>query len=267
MLISALYLLSLIIILSYTTILFFVAQFKKDNSIIDIGYGIGFILTGYTLTKLFPGELTMSPYSSFLFILIFIWGVRLSVRIYLRNKGKEEDFRYRTWRNMWSRKGHLYFLARSYLQIFILQGIIISIVLLPYTVSLARHKTYTSGILLGLALWVIGFLFEAISDKQLDRFIKNKSKNNTTIMRTGLWKYSRHPNYFGESLMWFGIASIAYVATGSFIVFLSPLLITYLLLKVSGVPMAEKKWEGNNEWEEYKKRTSVFFPAIPKKVS
>ena len=265
MLTIALYVLSLILTFSFTTFVFFIAQFKKNNSIIDIAYGIGFIITAYLLTRLFPGELQMSSHTSILFILITIWGVRLATRIYLKNRSKGEDFRYASWRRSWKRKGNLYYLARSYLQIFILQGIVISVVLLPFTLSLARHMVTSSGILFGLALWIVGFCFEAIGDKQLDTFIKNKNQHKGIIMKTGLWKYTRHPNYFGESMMWFGIASIAYVATGSFMVFISPLLITYLLLYVSGVPMLEKKWEGIPEWEVYKKKTSVFFPLPQKK--
>lgn len=269
MLTIALYILSLIIILSYTTFIFFLAQYKKDNSIIDIAYGIGFIVTAYLLIELFPGTLTVSPHTYILFFLIALWGTRLSTRIYLKNRNKGEDFRYATWRKAWNRKGNLYYLARSYLQIFILQGFVISIVLLPFTISLSRHLTVTSGILFGLALWVIGFLFESIGDRQLDRFIKNKAHHKGLIMKTGLWKYTRHPNYFGEATMWFGIASIAYVATGSLFVFLSPLLITYLLLYVSGVPMLEKRWDedpvARDEWLAYKQKTSMFFPLPPKK--
>ena len=269
MLSIALYILSLILALSFTTFIFFIAQFKKDNSIIDIAYGLGFIVTAYLLIRLFPGDIQISPYASILFILITIWGARLSTRIYLKNRNKGEDFRYALWRKEWQKKGNVYYLARSYLQIFILQGIIISIVLLPFTLSLSHHLVSTSGILFGLFLWIIGFCFESIGDRQLDRFIKNKAHHKGVIMKTGLWKYTRHPNYFGESMMWFGIASIAYVATGSFMVFISPLLITYLLLYVSGVPMLEKKWEGDKnilpEWEAYKKKTSAFFPLPPRK--
>lgn len=85
-------------------------------------------------------------------------------------------------------------------------------------------------------------------------------------MKSGLWKYTRHPNYFGESLMWWGLALVAFGGVATYFVFLSPLLITYLLTKVSGIPMLEKKWEGVPEWEVYKKQTSAFFPLPPKKT-
>ena len=132
----AFYLLSLITVLGYTTVLFFIAQTKKDNSIIDIGYGLGFIFTAITLMLAQYNRGTLSSYTICLFILILIWGLRLASRIYLKNKGKDEDFRYQTWRKEWGKKGVIYYYARAYLQIFILQGFIISIVLLPFTLTI-----------------------------------------------------------------------------------------------------------------------------------
>lgn len=261
----ALYIFSLIIILGYTTLVFFVAQVKKDNSTIDIAYGLGFIIASFILMekKFDPNPLTL--YSIIIFTLITIWGVRLSLRIYTKNKSKGEDFRYGNWRKEWMRKGYVYYLARTYLQIFILQGLVISIVLLPFTLSLTAQGNGTHTLLFGLVLWGLGFYFEATGDSELDAFIANKNLHKGTIMRTGLWKYTRHPNYFGESTMWFGLSFIALASGASYAVLLSPLLITYLLLYVSGIPMLEKKWEGNAEWEEYKKKTSAFIPLPPKK--
>lgn len=257
-----LYTLSLIIVLIYTTILFFIAQNKKDNSIIDIAYGIGFIVTAYTLAII---KLTMSPlsiYSFLVLVLITIWGVRLSYRIYQKNKGKPEDFRYAAWRLEWKKKGKLYYIVRSYLQIFTLQGFVISIVLLPFTLSLSLYDIPTNVVWIGVLVWLLGFFFEVVGDKQLDTFIKNPNKTST-IMQTGLWKYTRHPNYFGESTMWWGLALISLIGSSSIFVVLSPILITYLLLFVSGIPMLEKKWEGIPEWEVYKKKTSAFLPLPP----
>lgn len=259
----ALYIISLIIILGLTTALFFVAQFKKDNSIIDIAYGLTFIITACILASKRLELHTLSPASTIILVLISVWGIRLAYRIFSKNKGKPEDFRYQSWRATWMRKGLRYYFARAYLQIFILQGLIISIVLLPFTISLSSTSQSNSLLLFGLIVWACGFLFEAIGDKQLDTFIKDTHKKST-IMTTGLWKYTRHPNYFGESMMWFGLAFIAYSSGVSFFVFLSPLLITYLLLFVSGIPMLEKKWDGIPEWEVYKKKTSAFIPLPPK---
>ncbi len=259
----ALYIVSLLIILGLTTTLFFVAQFKKDNSIIDIAYGLTFIVAAYILAFKKPEPLL--PASVILLFLITVWGLRLAFRIYSKNKGKPEDFRYQAWRTSWMKKGSLYYFARAYLQIFIVQGFIISIVLLPFTLTLIHTTKPNVMLLVGLVLWIIGFIFETVGDRQLDAFIKDKNKKSS-IMTSGLWKYTRHPNYFGESTMWFGIAFVALSSGVSYLVFLSPLLITYLLLFVSGIPMLEKKWNGIPEWEVYKQKTSPFFP-LPTKLT
>ena len=258
-----LYIISLITVLVFTTTLFFIAQKKKDNSIIDIAYGLGFIFTAYSLTIYKYTSSNMSVYTFIILFLITIWGTRLSYRIFKKNHGKPDDFRYKTWREEWSSKGKLYYVVRSYLQIFVLQGIVISVVLLPFTLSIPLSSLISPLLYIGLLVWLTGFFFEAVGDKQLDNFILNPEKK-TTIMQTGLWKYTRHPNYFGESSMWWGIAIISIAGGAPIIVILSPLLITYLLLFVSGIPMLEKKWEGVPEWEVYKQKTSAFLPLPPK---
>ncbi len=262
---SATYIVTLFFILLCTTVLFFVAQKKKDNSIIDIAYGLSFVLVAWILAILKINLTTLPLHSAVLLLLITIWGSRLSYRIYQKNKEKPEDFRYKTWRETWMKKGKLYYFLRAYLQIFILQGIIISLVLLPFTLTIDNSFTRSSMLLFGVLVWIVGFCFEAVGDYQLDRFITSKSEHKGTIMKTGLWKYTRHPNYFGESTMWFGIAFIALSSGASLYVLLSPLLITFLLLFVSGIPMIEKRWQGLPEWEVYKKKTSAFIPLPPKK--
>ena len=260
----AYYIISLIIILSITTILFFVAQQKKDNSIIDIAYGLTFVIATLVLTTMKLQASALAPASVLILLLITLWGMRLAYRIYSKNKGKPEDFRYQAWRTSWMRKGLRYYYLRACLQIFVLQGLIISIVLLPFTLTLTPTTLPSSLIFFGFILWCIGFYFEVVGDKQLDAFIKRRHEGNK-IMQSGLWKYTRHPNYFGESTMWFGLAFIAYSSGVSFLVFLSPILITYLLLKVSGIPMLEKRWAGVPEWEVYKAKTSAFIPLPPGK--
>ena len=181
----------------------------------------------------------------------------------MKNKNKPEDFRYKAWRDAWGSS----FVVRSFFQIYMLQGLIIFIVASPILIALVFGDTvlFAPLFILGSLLWSLGFFFESVGDYQLDKFITNPS-NKGKIMMSGLWKYTRHPNYFGESMMWFSIALCAISFTPlAFVGIISPLLITFLLLKVSGVPMLEKRWEGNNTWEQYKAKTSVFFPTIPKK--
>ncbi len=192
--------------------------------------------------------------------LILIWGLRLSLHIFLRNKGKEEDFRYKNWRNTWKN-----FYLRSLFQIFLLQGFIMWVVSMP----IIRYNYEETSVIswqyiVGIIIFFIGYIFETISDYQLFKFKENK-QNKGKIIQSGLWKFSRHPNYFGEAVLWWGIALAATNQLSDFYVFISPLLITYLLRYVSGVPMLEAKYKDNKEFKEYSRKTSVFFPLMQKK--
>jgi steroid 5-alpha reductase family enzyme len=262
------YFLSLAMIFVYMSTVFAVAILKKDNSIVDIAYGPAFIVSGSLLAFLASLEAPLSQHTVVMLLFIYIWGIRLAIRIYAKNKERgEEDFRYKVWRTLWMAHGKAYFYIRSCLQIFVLQGFVVSIVLLPLTLSLVEQKSpFISLSLFGMLLWIVGFFFESVGDAQLDTFIKRKRYLKEKIMKTGLWKYTRHPNYFGESTMWWGIAFVAFSLSGNAIVFLSPILITYLLLYVSGIPMLERKWSGDLEWEMYKAKTSPFLPLPPKQI-
>ena len=252
---------SLAVLLVYMTLLFVIGTVTKNNGVADVGYGIAFIVLICAALMLSPAT---SVYAIALSILPFIWGLRLASRIYHKNLGKPEDFRYKAWRDEW---GSTFFI-RSFLQVYMLQGLVVFIVALPVTLAIVSPSFVldTVPFWVGIALWVVGFYFEAVGDAQLDTFIKNPA-NKGKIMSLGLWKYSRHPNYFGESLMWWGIGLASYgISSMTFVGFVGPALITFLLLKVSGVPMLEKHFAGNSEWEAYKKRTSVFFPLPPKSI-
>ena len=263
----SIYLLSLLLCVLFTTLVFSLAIKKKNNSIMDIAYGQTFIFAGIVLAYISISQNTFSHFSFIILFFILIWGVRLSYRIYKRNKGKEEDFRYATWRELWSKKGKVYFFLRSYLQIFVLHAFIVSLVLLPLTLSLSYQGTLLSISLLtvlGIMLWMIGFFFEAVGDAELDSFIAQRNKHGKKFLTTGLFSLTRHPNYFGEATMWLGLATIALSGGAPLLVLISPVLITFLLLYVSGIPMVEKRWKGDAEWEEYAKSTRTFFP-FPKK--
>lgn len=239
----------------YMTCWFSIAVIEKRNDIADTAWGIGFILL--TWFAYFSQE-DVTVRMTIVAILITIWGLRLSGHILLRNKGKKEDYRYKQWRNEWGE----YFTLRSFGQVFMLQGLFLYLIVFPALFIAA----YDSGNLtnldyIGIAVWTIGFLFEAIGDFQLNQFIKTKKKGE--IMTTGLWKYTRHPNYFGEVTLWWGIFLIALSTPQGYLTIISPLLITFLILKVSGIPMLEKKYKGNKKFEEYRKKTSAFFPLPP----
>lgn len=241
----------------YMTLLFVIAVVKKDNSIVDIGWGVGFVLVAL-LTFFSTGS--YMPRQILITALVVAWGSRLAGHIYLRNRGKPEDFRYAAWRRKWGG----WFYIRSFFQVFMLQGLLLLVIVFPVMIINACD---CSGLLpldfVGLGVWIFGFLFEAVGDRQLKMFIRNP-KNRGRVMDRGLWRYTRHPNYFGEATMWWGIFLISIAPSLFWWNIISPLAITFLLLFVSGVPMLEKKMMKDRKYREYAKRTSRFFPWFPK---
>lgn len=244
---------SAFIIVFYMTIIFLLAQGLQDNSIVDIGWGTGFIFI--TIFTLFAKE---TDFRKILFSsLILIWGGRLSIYIFFRNRGRGEDFRYQNFRNKWN-----HFQLRSYFQIFILQGLIMLIVSLPIIrVNSAAPRSIGFYDTIGLIFFLCGFLFEVIGDQQMSQF-KKQPENAGKLMVTGLWQYTRHPNYFGEALLWWGIWLFAIPEVNGLFTIIAPITITLLLRFVSGVPMLEKKYDGRPDWEAYKEKTPVFFPFM-----
>lgn len=255
---------SALVLSLYLTAVMIVALIREDNGVMDIAYGSGFVLIAWCLAFMWPN---WTDRQMIVLALVTVWGVRLTTRILLRNWGRPEDFRYRAWREEWQKKGMLYFFLRSLGQIYGLQGAVILTVALPVMVVFVTVQAPLEWYnWFGLAVWCIGFSFEAIGDWQLDRFIQNKD-NAGKLMTTGLWKYTRHPNYFGEATMWWGIFLIVLGLPLSHLAILSPILITFLLTQVSGIPMLEKRWFGRPDWEEYKQKTSAFIPWFPKKIT
>jgi steroid 5-alpha reductase family enzyme len=242
----------------YMSCIFVIALFKKDNSIVDVAWGIGFILVA--LLTLFL-ETGFTWRHILVTVFICIWGMRLAVYVYVRNKGRGEDFRYARWRKEWGK----IFVLRSFLQIFLLQGILLLIISYPVMlVNRSATKALSVWDVAGAGIWLTGFFFEAVGDYQLSRF-KKAPQNKGKIMTRGLWSFTRHPNYFGEATLWWGIFLIAISAKNGWTALISPVLITFLLLRVSGVAMLEKKYVGNQAFLDYTRRTSPFFPWIPKK--
>jgi steroid 5-alpha reductase family enzyme len=266
---------------------------RKDNSVADVFYSLMFtipiLMAVYFSFYISGGDLKLGSHNILPLILplmILIWGLRLMIRIFIKNYKKREDKRYALWRALWMSKGKLYFYIRSYLQIYLLQALMASIIVLPsvYFIIYANSAfAYNSNSILlsilGIIIFKIGFYFELFGDSQLDEFIKDTTRRETEkILMTGLWKYTRHPNYFGEAAIWWGIFLIATaniigsINTSSLLIFAilltSPLLINFLLRFVSGVPMTEKYWDNHsdmelrNKWNLYKKNTNPIWPKI-----
>lgn len=251
------FLLSAVILLLYFTAWFILSIILNRNDIVDIAWGPGFIVLSVYYLLYFP----LSDRSLLIGSMVIIWGLRLAIYVYLRNKGKKEDFRYLNWRNTWKA-----FYLRSYFQIYILQGIMMLIIISPYTIliSKAQQNPLNWLDLAGSLVWLTGFLFELISDYQMSMFRK-QPENKGKILSTGLWRYSRHPNYFGEVLLWWGIFLVSLSSPGAAWGVIGPLTITFLILFVSGIPMLEEKYKSRPEYTEYRKKTSVFFPLPPRK--
>lgn len=252
------YIISALSIFVFMNLMYLLALRLKDNSIVDIGWGIGFIIVAIT-TLFISGDLY--PRQLLVTSIVIVWGLRLAIYIFIRNRGRGEDYRYRQWREQWGK--NIYW--RSYLQVFMLQGFLLFVIALPVirtNFSDNRNLTVLDGI--GFVIWLTGFLFEAIGDYQMMRF-KSDPANKGMIMRHGLWKYTRHPNYFGEALLWWGVFIISIGAGSIYVSVLSPIVLTWLLLKVSGVAMLEKKYTGNKEYDDYIGSTSSFIPMPPKR--
>lgn len=240
----------------FMNLMFLLALRLKDNSIVDIGWGIGFILiAGLGFWRHADGVVPLA-----VLVMTTLWGARLAGYIYLRSRGKGEDFRYAKWREQWGNS----VVWRSYLQVFMLQGIIMLLVASPlFSVFSCGGDEVNWMMVVGIILWAVGFLFEAVSDGQMMRF-KSDPANKGRIMQNGLWRYSRHPNYFGEALLWWGIGLAGFSTELWYLSFAGPGLLTFLLLRVSGVAMLERKYVGNPDYQSYVETTRSFIPWFPK---
>ena len=243
-----------LVIFIYMTLVFMIAMIVKDNSVVDIFWGLGFILVAaWSIYRGSPLDL----HKILMNLLVLVWGLRLSTYIFLRKQGKGEDFRYKAWRDSWK-----FFTLRSFFQVFMLQGILMLVISVPvYYVNYSSAANLEVVDWIGVGIFLVGFLFEAVGDYQMAIF-KRKAENKDKLMTTGLWKITRHPNYFGEALIWWGIALFALNYPHGWKTLISPVILTLLLRFVSGVPMLEKKYNGRADWEEYKKKTAAFVPFV-----
>jgi steroid 5-alpha reductase family enzyme len=195
-------------------------------------------------------------------VLTTLWGLRLFAYLTWRNWGKGEDPRYGAWRQASGER----FWVVSLFKVFWLQALflwVISMVVQMPQVS-AEPARFTAWDAAGAFLWAVGFIFETVADAQLARF-KADPGNKGRVMDRGLWRFSRHPNYFGESLIWWGLFLIALAVPGGGLTLVSPFIITLVLLKMTGVALTERTIvETRPAYRDYQRRTSTFIPWIPK---
>jgi steroid 5-alpha reductase family enzyme len=236
-----------------------VSLLYRNVTVVDSLWGPGFVLIAWLTFAFSDGY---SGRRRLIAVLVTVWGLRLCAHLSMRNWGKGEDPRYGDWR----RKGGDKFWITSLLKVFILQAVFLWVISLVVQIGQlapapARY-TWLDG--LGLVVWAAGFFFESVADWQLAQF-KRDPRNQGQVMNRGLWAYSRHPNYFGEFLVWWGLFLITLATPGSWWTAVSPVVITAVLLKMTGIPLMEKTIvETRPGYREYIQRTNAFFPWIPR---
>jgi steroid 5-alpha reductase family enzyme len=238
----------------------FLSLILKNVTVVDSLWGLGFVLIAWLTFFLTDGFLGRRLLIA---LLVTVWGLRLSIYLSRRNWGKGEDPRYGSWRE----KSGKHFWIVSLFKVFLLQSLFLWAISLSlqYGAASKTPAMITWLDLCGLSLWMVGFVFEAVGDWQLAAF-KSNPANKGKVMDRGLWAYTRHPNYFGECLMWWGIFVIAFSTPNSWWTVLSPLIITAVLLKMTGIPLTEKTIVAHRPgYKEYIQRTPAFIPWFPKK--
>jgi steroid 5-alpha reductase family enzyme len=236
-----------------------VSLISRNVTHVDSLWGLGFVLIAWLTFFLSDG---FGGRRFLICALVTVWGLRLSLHLSRRNWGRGEDPRYAAWR---LETGSRFWLV-SLFKVFILQAIVLWVIALTvqWTQLSAVAESFTAWDYLGFVVWLVGFTFEALADHQLARF-KADPDNHGRVMDRGLWAYSRHPNYFGESLMWWGIFLVALSTPSAWWTVISPILITTVLLKMTGVSLMEKTIVHRRPaYAAYMARTSAFIPWFPK---
>ena len=248
-----------IVIAVAVVLLWAVSVAIRDASIVDIFWGFGFVLIVWVAFAAGDGSFDRQLLIA---ALVTVWGLRLTVYLAWRNLGKEEDYRYREMRERWGSR----FPLVSLVTVFLLQGLLLWGVSQPSQAGQVPQEPI--GLIwldfIGMAFWAVGIFFETVGDLQLARF-KADPANEGKVMDRGLWRYTRHPNYFGDFMVWWGLYLIALATGDAWWSVIGPIVMTILLMKVSGVGMLEKTITSRRPgYEEYIARTSAFFPRPPK---
>lgn len=249
--------------LIFLSLIFLIARIKDRFDLIDVAWGLVFIVIAYVgfNDSIIYDDLSAQTLVTFL---VTVWGLRLSYHIFERwRRSKTEDGRYQDMRVVYSKKpGGL--TLNMYIRVFVVQALLAVTVSAPVIVLNSSENVPIGWLaIVGAAVWLVGFVFESLGDWQLREHL-NDSKTKGKLMTSGLWRYTRHPNYFGEVVQWWGIAIIALSVPLWWVSLIGPAIITYLILFVSGVALTEKRFAGRPGWNDYKQRTSIFLPLPPK---
>lgn len=246
---------SAVAIVALMVITWIISLIVKDASIVDMVWGLGFVLATWAAALSVDG---ITPRGLLIAILVSIWGLRLSGYLVWRNLGKEEDRRYQRMRE----KNPDSFWIISLFKVFGLQAVLMWIIAVPPVLT----QTSDSGLFwldwVGVGIWLVGLFFETVGDFQLARF-KSRPDSEGRVMDRGLWRYTRHPNYFGDFTVWWGHWVVS-SAGGLWWTVFSPIVMSVLLMRVSGVALLEKDIEERRpEYQEYVEKTNAFFPGPP----
>jgi steroid 5-alpha reductase family enzyme len=250
----------LVITLACFVMLWLASLLRRDASLVDRWWGFGFLVLGLWYASSRPTPMPLAGW--LLLLLVGTWGLRLSLHLTLRNWGQGEDYRYRAMRERHGRR----FPFISLGTVFLLQGLLTWVIGMPLYAGLSASPADAGASWLtwaGLVAWLAGFGFEVVGDLQLAAHRADPSRRGT-VLRTGVWRYTRHPNYFGDALLWWGHWLVAASVGGAWTAF-APALMTFLLMRVSGVTLLEKKLvESRPGYREYVASTSAFFPRWPR---
>lgn len=241
----------------YISLWFLLALRAKRIDVIDSAWGLGFVYVALMSLIMQPSAGAVQLVTA---IFVTMWGFRLFTHITARNIRKSEDSRYAAYRSKWGSS----FKRKAYTNIYLVQGLLVVLVSTPIIAIMnVPEATFNPVVITGFIVWAAGLLFEVVADRQLQQFLEHRKQGQ--IMRSGLWKYSRHPNYFGEITCWWGAGVVA-LGVGAWWGFFGAIVITYLIVKVSGLPPLEKHYANNAEYQRYKKKTSALVPLPLKKI-
>jgi len=240
----------------YMSAWFVVAKVTNRADVVDSAWGLGFIYAAWLAWWVNGRQQDITLLAA---AFVSLWGLRLFLHIFTRNVRKSEDYRYVQFRRKWGKL----FWPQAYLRIFILQGVLLLLISTTTIAIMTRHLLAWHPLAIaGFAIWALGIIFEGEADAELRNFVKTKKSGE--IMQKGLWRFSRHPNYFGEITTWWGAALVA-ISVGQYWGVIGALAITFLITKVSGIPPLEKHYASNKAYEKYKRHTSVLIPLPPKR--
>jgi steroid 5-alpha reductase family enzyme len=234
---------------------FIVGVRRSRLDVVDTAWGGGFMLIA-TISLL--AEWNFRTFV--IWLLVMIWGLRLASHLWKRSNTQKPDPRYEELSAKWPK--HQFWL-QAYFRIFILQGLLVVGISLPIMVAASESEKLNVAVaIIGVLIWLEGYLIESYADKQLAEFKSSGTKK--PVLNTGLWRYSRHPNYFGELMQWWAIGILAQDSDISWLGLAGPVLLTYLILFVSGIPPIERRRAKDKDYQEYKRRTSILIPLPPK---